>query len=282
MTFRFANIGGRSALLDDVNQWYDLERVTHGRIAADPMTALIDEAALQQANNDLVDAEPDGAFVDARVGPPIPRPRNSFAVGLNYRSHAAEAEMELPDQPLVFTKFPSCIVGPTDDIELRSDHADYEAELVVVIGRGGRDISADDAWGHVLGLTIGQDISDRRLQFAAKPPHFDLGKSRDTYGPIGPVLVSTDSFDDPTDLEIRCALNGNVVQNDRTSNLIFSVAQIIAYLSSILTLATGDLIFTGTPEGVGFGKKPPVTLRPGDEIVTTIHGIGRMTNRCVA
>ncbi len=243
------------------------------------MIALTQPDALHAASATLTGAA-DGSLADAELGAPVPRPRNVFAVGLNYRSHAVESGMELPKNPLVFTKFPSCLVGPNADVELRSATADWEVELVVVIGTGGRDIEPADAWDHVLGLTVGQDISDRALQFAAKPPHFDLGKSRDTYGPTGPVLVSTDSFDDGADLAISCEVNGSPKQADRTSNLIFSVPELIAYLSGICTLATGDLIFTGTPEGVGAASG--VYLQPGDTITSTIEGIGTITNRCVA
>jgi 2-keto-4-pentenoate hydratase/2-oxohepta-3-ene-1,7-dioic acid hydratase in catechol pathway len=152
--------------------------------------------------------------------------------------------------------------------------------LVVVIGRGGRNISKDDAWSHVVGLTIGQDVSDRALQFAAQPPHFDLGKSRDTYGPTGPYVVSLDSVPNPDDLEISCLVNGEIRQHDRTKSLIFSVPELIAYLSSILTLATGDLIFTGTPDGVGAASQR--FLAPGDVITSTIEGIGTIVNHCSA
>ena len=145
-----------------------------------------------------------GLLADVVLGPPVPRPQKSFAIGLNYRAHAAEGGMEVPESPLVFTKFPSCIVGPTADVELRSDGCDYEGELLVVIGTGGKDIAVADAWDHVVGLTVGQDISDRPVQFAAKPPHFDLGKSFDTFGPTGPVLVSIDEVADRDDLHIRC------------------------------------------------------------------------------
>ena len=277
MGFRFANVAGRSSLVDDAGDFYDLERMTDGTISADPEAALTDLDALSAAQARLDDMTPFGTLHGADIRPPI-TPRNVFAVGLNYADHVAEANMEMPTSPLVFTKFPSCIVGPDADVELRSEHADYEVELVVVIGTGGRDIAAADAWDHVLGLTAGQDISDRVLQFAAKPPHFDLAKSRDTYGPLGPTLVSPDMFDDPTDLAITCAVNGELRQDSRTSNLIFSVAELIAYLSSIMTLTTGDIIFTGTPDGVGGSKG--VFLQPGDVITSEVEGIGKLTNHC--
>jgi 2,4-didehydro-3-deoxy-L-rhamnonate hydrolase len=279
MPFRFANVSGRAALVDSDDNWYDLESLTSGAMSSDPMTAIADQAGLHGAAVTLDDASPSGALADAELGAPVPTPRNAFGVGLNYRNHAAESNMELPEKPLVFTKFTSCIVGPTADVELRTVTGDYEVELVVVIGTGGRDISEADAWNHVMGVTVGQDISDRALQFAAKPPHFDLGKSRDTYGPMGPVLVSTDSFDDPADLAIRCEINGEPRQNNRTSNLIFSVAQLISYLSGIITFAPGDVIFTGTPEGVGAATRN--YLKPGDVITSTIDGVGTMRNVCV-
>ncbi len=278
MGFRFANIAGRSSLVDAAGDFYDLERLTDGDIPADPMAALADTTALTEAQARLDSMTPFGSLRSADIWAPV-APRNVFAVGLNYADHVAESAMEPPENPLVFTKFPSCIVGPNADVELRSEHADYEVELVVVIGTAGRDIAAVDAWSHVLGLTIGQDISDRVLQFASKPPHFDLAKSRDTYGPIGPTLVSPDMFADPTDLAITCSINGEQRQNSRTSNLIFPIADLIAYLSSIITLAPGDVIFTGTPDGVG--APTGSFLRPGDVITSAIEGIGTLTNHCV-
>lgn len=278
MTFRFATIGGRSALVDGDDAWYDAERISSGAISSDPMAAIVNPDALRAGMAQLDGATADGNMADADVWSPVPTPRNVFGIGLNYRPHAEESNMELPKRPLVFGKFASCITGPTADVELRSETADWEVELVVVIGKPGRDIPAASAWDHVLGLTVGQDISDRRLQFAAKPPHFDLGKSRDTYGPMGPVLVSPDSFDDPTDLAINCEINGEGKQEDRTTSLIFSVAELIEYLSGVMTLGTGDLIFTGTPAGVGAPTK--TFLKPGDVITSTIEGIGSMRNTC--
>ena len=186
--------------------------------------------------------------------------------------------MELPTNPLVFTKFPSCLVGPTADVELRSDAVDYEVELVVVIGTAGKDIDASDAWSHVAGVTIGQDISDRMVQFAAQPPHFDLGKSFDTFGPIGPFMYSTDHFSNLDDFNLETRINDEVRQSDTTKNLIFDVPFLIQYLSHITTLSPGDIIFTGTPDGVGAAQGK--FLRDGDVITTTINGIGTMRNVC--
>jgi len=282
MAFRFANLSGRSALVDTDDNLFDLSGLTDGRLPADPMAALADPGALHDASSLLAGATPDDTLAAAResgrVGPPVPRPVNCFAVGLNYLAHATESHIALPASPLVFTKFPTCLVGPDHDIELNSSSADWEVELVAVIGSGGRDIAVDEAWGHVAALTIGQDISDRALQFAASPPHFDLGKSRDTYGPIGPVLVSTDTFANPDDIGLWCEVNGERRQDSRTSQLIFDVPYLVSYLSGILTLQPGDLIFTGTPEGVGMATG--TYLNSGDVVTSGIEGIGTMTNRC--
>ena len=278
MAFRFANVAGRAALVDDDDRWYDLATLTNGAMPDHPMAALAHEKGLHEAAKLLADAVPNGSMADADLGSPVPAPRNAFGIGLNYRPHAEESNMELPEVPLVFGKFTSCVVGPRDDVEIRSETVDWEVELVVVIGSPGRDIPADSAWDHVMGLTVGQDISDRALQMASKPPHFDLGKSRDTFGPMGPVLVSTDSFDDPTDLAITCDINGERKQEDRTTSLLFSVAELIEYLSAIITLDVGDVIFTGTPAGVGAASK--TVLGPGDVITSSIEGIGTMVNTC--
>ena len=275
MTFRLANLDGVAALVDANDGLHPL--------GIDPLTALADEVALHTRSAALDTSAAtttlSAAEASGRLGAPVPNPRLVFGVGLNYRSHAAESGLEPPKNPLIFTKFPSCIVGPRHDVALNTNAGDYEVELVVVIGRGGRDIAEADAWSHVAGVTVGQDISDRALQFASAPPHFDLGKSRDTYGPLGPVLVSTDSFPNPDDLELSCWVNGEQRQHDRTSNLIFTVPYLISYLSSILTLSTGDVIFTGTPEGVGAGTMN--FLKPGDTITSTIEGIGTLVNHCV-
>jgi 2-keto-4-pentenoate hydratase/2-oxohepta-3-ene-1,7-dioic acid hydratase in catechol pathway len=182
-----------------------------------------------------------------------------------------------------FTKFPTSITGPYADVVLPAGDVDWEAEVVVVIGREGRGITTGDAWSHVAGLTVGQDISDRRLQMAGpQPQQFSLAKSYPGFGPLGPVLVTPDEFDDPDDLTVGCALNGEEVQKGRTRDLIFPVPELIARLSAVVTLLPGDLIFTGTPPGVGFGRKPPRFLTNGDELTTYVTGIGEMSTRFVS
>ena len=278
MPFTLANISGRAALVAG-DEYYDLEAVSQGSLGSDPMGALESADQLAELTTGLSAHQPTGSLADAALHAPVPTPRNSYGIGLNYRSHAAESNMTVPDAPLVFTKFPSCIVGPNDDVELRSELVDYEGEIVVVIGPGGKDIDEADAWNHVLGLTAGQDVSDRGMQMASKPPHFDLGKSFDTFGPIGPVLVSTDSFADLDSVRVSTHINGEERQNDTTASLMFSIPTLVAYLSRITTLQTGDVIFSGTPEGIGAVQG--LFLADGDVITTTVEGVGTMTNRCV-
>lgn len=278
MPFRLATVAERAVLLANGGV-YDLEEHAAGRFSADPMAAIAAHNQLHDIASRLP-ASPDRSLESVRLGLCAPRPQKIFGIGLNYKSHAAESGMELPEKPVVFTKFPSCLVGPTDDIAINGPTTDWEAELVVVIGTRARDIAEDEAWSAVAGLTCGQDISERTTQFAAKPPHFDLGKSFDTYGPIGPAIVSTDQFEDPADLGLRCEINGETKQDARTSDLIFGIPALIAYLSAICTLEPGDLIFTGTPSGVGVTTG--TFLQPGDSVTTTIEGVGSMTNLCVA
>ena len=277
MTYTLANVGGRAALVYD-DQWYDLETISDGAIGADPMEVLSVPDRLAEISDTLDECDPSGPLDVGSLGPPVPRPRSVFAIGLNYRAHAAEGSMDVPDNPLVFTKFSSCLVGPVADVEMRSDAVDYEGELVVVIGPGGKDIDPAAAWDHVVGLTIGQDISDRAVQFAATPPHFDLGKSFDTFGPIGPVMVSPDSVD-RDGLRIVTEVNGEVRQDAACREMIFDVATLVSYLSRVATLATGDLIFTGTPDGIGAAQG--TFLVDGDVVTTRIDGIGTLVNRCV-
>ena len=277
MTFILGNINDRSVLvLDDF--YFDVQAVSNGALSSDPMDALANCDLLHRLSGLLKDATPTGRVAAETIGAAVPRPKNCFAIGLNYRSHAEESKMQLPTNPLVFTKFPSCLVGPHSDIDLRSDGVDYEVELVVVIGVGGKDIEKENAWNHVAGVTIGQDISDRIVQFAAQPPHFDLGKSFDTFGPIGPFVYSTDHFSDLNDFHLVTEINGETRQNDSTKNLIFDVQTLIAYLSQVTTLTPGDIIFTGTPDGVGAATGN--FLKDGDVITTTISGLGTMVNHC--
>jgi 2,4-didehydro-3-deoxy-L-rhamnonate hydrolase len=246
------------------------------------MLVLAQWEAVREWATGLGAGDGDLAVADVRLGPCSPRPTQVFGIGLNYRSHAEESNMELPPSPAVFTKFPSCLAGPNADVPLPSQFVDYEAELVAVIGRGGRDISEGDALDHVAGYCAGQDYSERMVQLAVKPPQFSMGKSYPAFGPIGPAVVSLDEIADPNDVALACDVSGERRQESRTSDLIFSVPELVAYLSSICELRPGDVIFTGTPAGVGMGFQPPKFLVDGDVVVTTIEGVGVLTNRCVS
>jgi len=274
---KLANLDGRAALVlgDEIA---DIATASHGRFGPDPM-GLYDEwdAFRDFAATVTVGT---GPLIEADLRNPVPRPRQVFAIGLNYRRHAEESGMALPEIPIVFTKFPASLAGPYDDIEVIGDTTDWEVELVVVIGRTADRVDEADAWIHVAGLTIGQDISDRHLQFAAGS-QFSLGKSRRSYGPIGPWVVTPDDLDNPNDLALGCSVDGEKLQDARTSDLIFSVPRLVAELSAVLPLLTGDVIFTGTPGGVGVARKPPRFLQPGNTLETWIEGIGTIRNRIV-
>lgn len=276
--FRLVNVGGRAALERD-GQWFDLESLSGDAGLADPMVAIERSSELHVLADACGGASPDGAMEGAPVGPPVPRPGQIFAIGLNYRDHAGESNMELPPAPLTFTKFPSSLAGPHDDVPLSGDAVDWEAEVVAVVSRRAERVTIDEAWGVVAGLTLGQDISDRAVQLTGAPPQFSLGKSFPGYAPIGPALVSIDSFADPDDLGLGCEISGEVMQDARTNALIFSIPTLVAYLSSICTLQPGDLIFTGTPAGTGVARGR--MLQAGDVIRTWAEGIGELRNTCV-
>jgi 2,4-diketo-3-deoxy-L-fuconate hydrolase len=216
---------------------------------------------------------------EIRVALPF-MPRNIICVGLNYKDHALEGGRELPSQPMLFAKWANCLIGPGEAIVLPLDtqEVDYEAELAVVIGRRCRRVSVNDALDYVAGYTCMNDVSARDFQRADK--QFVRAKSQDTFGPMGPYLVTRDEISDPQALAIRCKLNGQVMQVSNTAKMIFSVRELIAFASRGMTLVPGDVISTGTPNGVGFARKPPVFLKDGDEVVVEIQGVGRLFNPC--
>ncbi len=233
------------------------------------------------------EAAESGAGIDAgavRVAAPIQNPEKILCIGLNYADHAAESNMPIPSEPVVFSKFSSTIIGPGDAIRLPSvtQSIDYEAELVVVIGTAGKDISESDAMDHVAGYTVGHDVSARDFQLEKPGGQWLLGKTFDTFAPLGPEIVTPDEVDDPHNLGIRCILNGQTVQDSNTQQLIFNIDQLIAYLSRVITLQPGDLIFTGTPPGVGMARQPQLWLCAGDTVVCEIDGIGRLENPVVS
>lgn len=276
---RIANLSGRLVLLTD-NGSVDVEEASRGQFGADP-TAIYsrwDEFVTWANATPLPGGRP---YAETDLGAAVPAPGQVFAIGLNYRDHAIESGFDFPVEPPVFTKFRTSLTGPYGDLELPGDTVDWEAELVVVIGREARHVTAADAWSHVAGLTIGQDYSERTRQLVAPAPQFSLGKSFPGFAPVGPAVVTLDELDDPGDLEIGCSIDGEQVQKGRTSDLIFSIPVLIERLSAVLPLQPGDLIFTGTPSGVGGGRTPKRFLAPGEEVVTWIEGLGELRQRCV-
>ncbi len=213
---------------------------------------------------------------------PIERPGKILCVGLNYRSHAEEQDRRPPERPMLFAKWTTSLVGPGDPIVLPpiSSAVDYEAELGVVIGRRARGLATADALDAVAGYVCVNDVSARDLQFA--DGQWTRGKSLDTFCPVGPRLVPAADVPDPQQLGIRCRVNGELLQDSSTAQMVFSVAEIVAFVSTWLTLEPGDLIATGTPAGVGFTRKPPIYLRPGDEVSVEIDGLGALVNPVVA
>jgi 2,4-didehydro-3-deoxy-L-rhamnonate hydrolase len=278
---RFANVAGRATLVDSSGLGIDVEKGSDGRFASDPQALFEQWDALCSWADQ---SPPGGEFPidDAELGAPTPAPRQVFAIGLNYAEHAAESNLGRPDTPPVFTKFQTSITGPTATVTLPSSTVDWEVELVVAIARGGARIAEAEAWSHVAGLMVGQDLSERTVQLAGPAPQFSLGKSYPGFAPLGPALVTIDEVDDPDDLELGCALDGEVLQQGRTRDMIFGVPELVGRLSTICPLLPGDIIFTGTPSGVGGARTPPRFLPPGATLTSYVTGVGELRNDFVA
>ena len=222
------------------------------------------------------------ALGSARLGPPVTDPEKILCIGLNYRDHAEETGMAAPDAPIVFAKFANSLVGPTDEVVVPppGGEIDYEAELAVVIGDRCARLTPAEAIDHVFGAMAFNDVSARNLQMSTS--QWTMGKAIDTFAPCGPALVSLDEIGDLQDLKIGASVNGEVVQDGHSASMIFPVAETIAYISSVMTLEPGDIIATGTPAGVGMGRKPPLALEPGDVVEVTVERIGALRNKIVA
>ena len=279
---RMANLDGRLVLIvadrtTRATRAIDVASVSEGLFDADPQR-VYDRWDEFRAWADTVEGLTGQDYEPAGLGSPAPRPPQVFAIGLNYSEHAAESGFATPDSaPPVFTKFPACITGPYGRVLLPpGGHTDWEIELVVVVGRRTERVRAEEAWSCVAGLAVGQDLSERVSQMAGPSPQFSLAKSFPRFGPIGPWLVTPDEFANPDDLGLRCSVNGEVVQEGRTSKLLFGIPEILEQLSAVVPLLPGDVVFTGTPSGVGMGRVPPRWLSPGDELVSSIEGIGEM------
>jgi 2-keto-4-pentenoate hydratase/2-oxohepta-3-ene-1,7-dioic acid hydratase in catechol pathway len=278
---RLGTVAGRAVLVRD-GRALDVAAASDGDLPADMVALLGRWDDLASWVDSAADWATSSDITDLALGPPVPEPRQVFAVALNYAHHAAEAGYQPPEQPLVFTKFPSCIVGPVAEVALPNGSVDWEIEVVAVIGRGGFRIDRDDAWHAIAGVTIGQDLSERQLQLAGRPPQFSLGKSYPGFGPTGPVIVTPEELPDRNDLVFESWLDGEVIQSGRTSQMIFPIDDLVHRLSQVCPLLPGDLIFTGTPEGVGNRRTPPRFLRPGETLVSTLVGVGEIRQTFIA
>ena len=280
---RFANVSGRASLVLD-GRAVDIGEATGGALSSDPMMTadLANHPALRELAAE-VNPSACPALDQETLGPPVPHPGKIIALALNYRTHAAEAGLAIPTEPHVMAKFPTCICGPGDDVPIGDlQMVDYEVELVLAVGRRGKGLAAADAWSHISGLTCGNDVSDRNEQFRPPVRQFSLAKSYDAFGPIGPTAITPDEVPNPDDLALSCRVDGEVRQQARTSDFIFDVSYLMAWLSRYVTLEVGDLIFTGTPGGVGDSMDPPSYLRDGQIVEVEIEGIGSLRNRFVS
>jgi len=225
-----------------------------------------------------------GQFVEGTIQAPIPDPGKVICIGLNYRDHAEESGMAIPEEPVCFSKFGNTIIGPGESIRLPavSQQVDYEAELVVVIGKRAYGVAREDAFDYVAGYMNGHDVSARDWQIGKPGKQWLLGKTPDTFAPIGPWLVTRDEVADPHAMDISLRLNGETMQSGNTREFIFGVDELIAYLTQIMTLEPGDIIFTGTPPGVGMARDPQVFLKPGDQVEVEIAGLGVLGNPVIA
>ena len=258
--------------------WFDMDGKWFQRARATYERLLNDSAAIAEAEEKGWLIPREAAYWFA----PVPRPGKLICIGLNYRDHAAESNMPIPKQPVVFSKFATAVIAPGEAVVLpdTSSQVDYEAELAVVIGRRGKKVSAARALDYVLGYTCFNDISARDFQFA--DGQWQRGKSCDSFAPMGPTLVTADEVPDPHQLPIKLLLNGKTMQDSNTDQFIFVVPELIEFLSQTITLEPGDVIATGTPSGVGFARKPPVFLQLGDEMVVDIEGVGKLNTPVVA
>jgi 2-keto-4-pentenoate hydratase/2-oxohepta-3-ene-1,7-dioic acid hydratase in catechol pathway len=288
---RIANIDNRAALVlgeTGSEVALDIATASNGKFGPELSSIYEDWDSLTGwfSEQDLTALSGTATTIDrALLGAPSPAPRQVFAAGLNYREHASESGFDAPTDatPPLFTKYVSSFSGPDSEVVLPpGGTVDWEVELVVIIGRPAHRIEAGDAWSYVAGVTAGQDISERILQKQGPAPQFGLGKSFPGFSPQGPWLVTADELDQPDDLELGCAIDGEEVQKGRTRDLIFSVPTLVSALSEIVTLYPGDVIFTGTPSGVGIGRNPQRFLQPGERLDSWIEGIGELHQRFVA
>lgn len=276
----------RIGVLQGIDRCFVLDPERHG--IPDNIEAFLAsgqaQATLRELEGNGFEGAEDVGLGDVHLHPPLKNINKVICIGKNYADHAREMGGEPPEIPVVFSMFPSAIIGPGDNVVLPriSSQVDYEAELVVVISKPGRHIARERAMDHVFGYCCGNDISARDWQKGKPGGQWLLGKTFDTFAPLGPFLVTKDEVKDPHQLDVCCRLNGEVMQASNTSSLIFQIDFLISHLSQFITLAPGDLIFTGTPPGVGAGRKPPLFLKPGDTVEVEIESVGVLANPIVA
>lgn len=253
------------------NRPFVIEGETTGRMIKNAATIL--EALEVKATWQLGEIQP---YTMAELDAPIQTPQQIFAVGMNYRDHSAEIHIELPKAPSIFTKFSSSIAAPVVDVKAHGPQTDWETEIVAVVGQAGRDIATEDAMNYVAGVMVGEDLSDREVQFQNAKPQFSMGKSFENYAPIGPWLTTVDELGNLDDEVITTKVNGAVMQEAPLSQMIFKIPELVHYLSTVVELRPGDLIFTGTPSGTGVGHEPQIFLKPGDELTGEITHLGQL------
>lgn len=281
------DINGQPRLVGAVGEGNDLKHVDLAAIDKSldiSMTELLAQPdGLAMATMALAQGQTKGPFVSGQLLAPVPNPGKVLCIGLNYRDHAIESKAPIPTEPICFSKFSSAVVGPEAMVHLPkvTEKVDYEAELVVIIGKAAKYVTAEKAMEHVAGFTVGNDVSARDWQIGRPGGQWLLGKTPDTFAPIGPYLVTADEIADPHELKIQLRLNGGTMQDSSTKELIFRIEQIIAHVSQLITLAPGDIIFTGTPPGVGMARTPPVFIKDGDVMEVEIEGLGVLWNKVV-
>lgn len=277
---KLANLAGRATLIIG-NHALDIEKATNGTLGPDPavMYDLAHHDTLRRLAQTATDTDLT-TYDHTLLGPVSPHAGKILGVALNYRGHAEESGLPIPEQPTLFAKFTTSLTGPHDPVIIPEgiDKTDYEAEVVVVIGQTMRTVATETVWQGIAGITAGQDITDRKEQWRKPLNQFSLAKSYDTFSPCGPLMTTVDEFDNPDDIEVTGHLDNLEVQRGRTCDLIFSVPQLVSWISRYVTLEPGDLIFTGTPAGCGVRRTPRLYLQPGMTLTTEVTGVGTMHN----
>lgn len=276
---KLGNLDGRLILVTPEEKAIDVENVSGGRFGPDPMSAFSNWSDFRAWADDHKSSGT--CFDRSELRSPIPRPGQIFAIGVNYRDHGEESGYPPDSSPITFTKFASSLTGPEATVSLPAGNVDWEVEMVVAIGVEGHRIQRQDAWTHIAGLMVGQDLSERLSQLEGAKPQFSLAKSHPGFSPTGPWLTTADEIANPLDLGISCSIGEELMQDSRTAHMIYDLPELVTRLSAVVTLWPGDLIFTGTPAGIGNARKPKRFLKSGEALESTIESLGTMTTRFV-